>query len=160
MKRDQQEHDLHQQVRQLIALGGEISEAQRAQLRSHLDQCGSCRQYAEGLSGVVRALSSAPLAADARLVRATQMRVRFHAARLRRVRERMWFMAIACLGVGLSATLTIPYVWRLFEWIGAWAELPALVWEAGFVVFFVTPALVAGVTLAIRGTRFSSNGER
>ena len=160
MKRDAQERDLHRQARQLIALGDEVSEEQQSELRSHLDQCEACRQYAEGVSGVVRVLRSAPLAADQRLVRATQMRVRFHAARLRQTRERMWFMAIACLGVGLSATLTIPYVWRFFEWIGEWAELPALVWEAGFVVFFVTPALVAGVTLVIRGTRFSSNGER
>jgi len=160
MKRDERQPDLHEEVRRWIALGDEISDAQRAQLRSHVDQCEACRRYSEGVSGVVRALRSTTLAADARLVRATQMRVRFHAAHLRQARERMWIMAIACLGVGLSATLTIPYLWRLFEWIGESAELPTLVWQAGFAVFFITPALVVGITLAIRGTRFTSDGER
>ena len=160
MKRDAHEHDLHEEARQLIALGDEVAESQRDKLRSHLEQCDSCRQYAGAANGVVRALRSAPLAADARLVRATQMRVRFHAARLRTARERMWIMAVACLGVGLSATLTIPYVWRLFEWIGDWAELPTLVWQAGFVVFFITPALVAGVSLVVRSTRLTNEGER
>jgi len=160
MMGDAHERDLHKQARQLIAQGDEISGEQQSQLRSHLEQCEACRQYAKGASGLVHALRSAPLAADVRLVRATQMRVRFHAARLRRARERMWFMAVACLSVGLSATLTIPYLWRLFAWAGEWAELPPLVWQAGFLVFFVTPALVVGVTLAIRGTRFMSDGDR
>lgn len=152
--------DAHEEARSLIALGEEISEAQRAQLGLHLEGCESCRQYAEAASGVVRALRSAPLAADARLVRATQMRVRFHAARLRAARERMWIMAVACLGVGLSATLTVPYLWRLFEWIGETAGLPTLIWEAGFVVFFITPALVAGFSLVVRSARFTNEGDR
>ena len=152
--------DAHEEARELIAFGNEISEAQQTHLRSHFKQCESCRQYAEQVGGIVRILRSAPLAADARLVRATQMRVRFHAVRLREARQRMWLMAIACVGVGLSATVTIPYLWRLFEWIGESADLPALVWQAGFVVFFITPALVVAVLLAARSMRLTNEGER
>lgn len=160
MKSDAHRRDLHEEVRQLMALGPDLSEAQQGQLRSHLDECESCRQYATQVKGVVSALRSQPLAADARLVRATQMRVRFHAVRMREARQRVWMMAVACLAVGLSATVTVPYLWRFFEWMGDSAGLPTLVWQTGFVVFFITPALVAGISLVVRGTRFTNEGER
>ena len=67
----------HDEARELIALGEGVSDAQQAWLRAHLDECEACRHYAEAANGVVRALRSQPLAADSRLVRATQMRVRF-----------------------------------------------------------------------------------
>lgn len=109
---------------------------------------------------VIRSLRSLPLAADSRLVRATQMRVRFHASRLRETRERMWLVGMACLGVGLSATLTAPLLWRLFAWMGERAGVSSLVWQAGFVVFFIAPALVVSVLLLARGTHLANNGER
>jgi hypothetical protein len=100
------------------------------------------------------------LAADARLVRATQMRVRFHAGRLRETRERMWLVGMACLGVGLSATLTIPLLWRLFAWMGGRIGVSTLVWQASFMFFFVAPALVVSVLLVARGTHLTNNGEQ
>ena len=145
----------HDEARELIALGTAIDKdlpaGQQAWLRSHLEECEACRNYAEAANGVVRALRSQPLAADSRLVRATQMRVRFHAARLRETRERMWMVALACLGVGLSATLTVPFLWRLFAWIGERAGVSTLVWQAGFMFFFIAPALVVSVLLLARG---------
>jgi hypothetical protein len=117
-----------------------------------------CRDYAEGVNQIVRAMRSVPIAADARLVRATQMRVRFHAARLREARERMWLVGMACLGVGLTATLTLPLLWRLFAWVGEQAGVSTLVWQAGFVVFFMAPALVVSVLLLARGTQVKSDG--
>src|SRR6266567_7313302 len=106
----------HDEARELIALGEGLSDSEQAWLRAH--QCEACRHYAEAANGVVRTLRSLPLAADSRLVRATQMRVRFHASRLRETRERIWLVGMACLGVGLSATLTVPLLWRLFAWMG------------------------------------------
>ena len=150
----------HDEARELIALGDGLSDAQQASLRAHLDECEACRHYAEAANGVVRALRSLPLAADSRLVRATQMRVRFHAGRLRETRERLWLVGMACLGVGLSATLTVPILWRLFAWMGEWAGVSTVVWQAGFVFFFIAPALVAGLMLLGRGTHMTNNGER
>jgi predicted anti-sigma-YlaC factor YlaD len=151
--------DTHDEARKLIALGESLSDAQQVWLRSHLEGCEACRHYAEAVHGVVRTLRSMPLAADARLVRATQMRVRFHARRLRETRERMWLVAMACLGVGLSATLTIPLLWRLFAWMGEWAGVSTLVWQAGFVFFFFAPALVVSALLVARGTHLANDGE-
>lgn len=152
--------DAHDEARELIAQGEGVSDAQQERLRVHLDGCEACRQYAETANMVIRSLRSLPLAADSRLVRATQMRVRFHASRLRETRERMWLVGMACLGVGLSATLTAPLLWRLFAWMGERAGVSSLVWQAGFVVFFIAPALVVSVLLLARGTHLANNGER
>ena len=150
----------HAEARELIALGDGLSGAQQAWLRAHLDECEACRHYAEAANGVVRTLRSLPLAADSRLVRATQMRVRFHASRLREMRERLWLVGMACLGVGLSATLTVPLLWQLFAWMGEWAGVSTLVWQTGFMFFFIAPALVVSVLLLARGTHLTNNGEQ
>ena len=151
--------DAHDEARELIAVGESLSDTRQAWLRSHLDECEACRHYAEAAGRVVRALRSQPLAADSRLVRATQMRVRFHASRLRETRERLWLVGMACLGVGLSATLTVPFLWRIFAWIGERAGVSTLVWQTGFMFFFIAPALVVSVLLLARGTHLTSNGE-
>jgi anti-sigma factor RsiW len=150
----------HDEARELIALGEGLQDAQQAWLRAHLDECEACRHYGEEANGVVRALRSLPIAADSRLVHATQLRLRFHASRLREMRERMWLVGMACLGVGLSATLTLPFLWRLFAWMGERAGVSTLVWQTGFMFFFIAPALVVSVLLLARGTHFTNDGEQ
>ena len=150
----------HEEARGLIAMGGGLSPAQHTWLRFHLQECEACRNYVETAEEMVRALRSLPLAADSRLVRATQMRVRFHAGRLQETRQRLWLMSMACLGVGLSATLTAPLLWRLFAWLGHWAGVSTLVWQAGFIVFSVAPALAVSVLLLARGTHWTDDRER
>ena len=152
--------NVHDEARELIAVGNALPDTQQAWLRAHLDECEACRHYAEAANGVVRSLRSLPLAADARLVRATQMRVRFHASRLRETRERMWLVGMACLGVGLSATLTVPLLWRLFAWMGERAGVSTVVWQTSFMVFFIAPAQAVSVLLLSRGTHLTNNGEQ
>jgi predicted anti-sigma-YlaC factor YlaD len=150
----------HEEAQKLIVLGDGLSDTKQAWLRAHLQECAACRDYVQAVDGAVRSLRSQPLAAGPRLVRATQMRVRFHASRLRETRERLWLVGLACLGVGLSATLTVPLLWRLFAWIGEWAGVSNLVWQAGFVFVFVAPALGVSVLLLARGTHLTNNAER
>ena len=152
--------ETHDRARELIALGDGVADVDRAWLRAHLEECEACRRYAEAAQQAVRALRSLPLAADARLVRATQMRVRFHAARLRAARERMWLVGMACLAVGLSGAVTAPLVWRLFAWLGAQAGVSSPVWQAAFVFFCIVPALVVSVLLLARGTHLTNDAER
>lgn len=149
----------HDEARELIALGADLSAAQRSWLEAHLRDCPACHSYSEAAGRTISALRSLPLAADSRLVRATQMRVRFHANRLRETRERMWFVGVACLGVGLSAALTAPLLWRLFAWMGELAGVSTPIWQTGFVFFWIVPALVVGVVLLARGTHLT-NRER
>jgi predicted anti-sigma-YlaC factor YlaD len=152
--------DTHDEARQLIVLGDGLTDAQQTWLRAHLEECEACRDYAEAANGVVRSLRSLPMAADSRLVRTTQMRVRFHASRLREARERMWLVGMACLGVGLSATLTVPLLWRLFAWMGESAGVSRWVWQAGFAFCWIAPALVVSALLLARGTHLTDNGEK
>ncbi len=150
----------HEQARQLIVLAEGLSDMQRQFLQAHLADCADCRNYAAAAAQVVGALHSVPITADARLVRATQMRVRFHAQRLRHARQRMWFVGIACLGVGLSAAITAPLLWRLFAWMGDAAGVSSAIWQAGFMVFFFAPALLVSVLLLARGTVLENNRDR
>jgi len=153
--------DTHDKARELIALAdaNDLPGAQQAWLRAHLAECAACRDYADAAGRVIAALRSVPLAADARLVRATQMRVRFHANRLQETRERLWLVGVGCLGVGLSSTLTVPLLWRLFAWIGAWAGVSNWVWQTGFAFFWIAPALVVSAALLARGTHLAHNEE-
>jgi predicted anti-sigma-YlaC factor YlaD len=152
--------DAHDEARELITLADAVSNPQWSWLQAHLQECAGCRDYAEATGRVVAVLRSMPMAADSRLVRATQMRVRFHASRLRETRDRMWLVGMACLGVGLSAAFTAPFLWRLFAWMAERAGLSSPVWQAGFVFFYIAPALVVSVMLLGRGTHLTNNGER
>jgi predicted anti-sigma-YlaC factor YlaD len=142
----------HNEARELIALGEGLSDAQQLWLRAHLDECEACRHYAEGANGAVRALRSVPLAADSRLVRATQLRVRARAQELRRQQERRWVICICCAAVTLGTAFTSAVLWRGFAWMGQQAQLPAPVWQIGLMGFSLMPAMVAGILLLARGT--------
>ena len=142
----------HDEARELIALGEGFSDAQQAWLRSHLDQCEACRHYAEAANRAVRTLRSLPLAADSRLVRATQMRVRQRALELQRQQERLWVICVCCVAVTLGTAITTAVLWRGFAWMGQQARLPGPVWQIGLAALGLMPAIVAGILLLARGT--------
>ncbi|MGO9128068.1 MAG: hypothetical protein ACLP6G_24670 [Terriglobales bacterium] len=154
--------DLHQQAQEWIALNGVdglgLSDTQQSQLQTHLRECDSCREYADAATHVIRSLRSVPMAATPALARRTQARVRQHARLLRQQRERLWMVGIACAGIGFSASVTIPIMWRVFSWLGNWAGVSSPVWEAGFAAFVIAPALLVSVLLLARGTQLTDAG--
>jgi len=154
--------DVHQQTREWIASAGTdaLSDSQQSQLQAHLRECDPCREYAEATSQVIRSLRSVPMAATPALVRRTQARVRQHAQLLRQHKERLWMVGVACAGVGFSAAVTIPLMWRVFSWMGSWAGVSTPVWETGFGVFVIAPALLVSVLFLARGTRLTDSASR
>jgi predicted anti-sigma-YlaC factor YlaD len=154
--------DVHQQAQEWIALTGidGLSENQQSQLQAHLRECDSCREYAEAAARVIRSLRSVPMAATPALVRRTQARVRQHAQLLRQHKERLWMVGVACAGIGFSAAVTLPIMWRIFSWLGSWAGVSSPVWETGFGVFVVAPALLASVLFLARGTHLTDDANR
>jgi predicted anti-sigma-YlaC factor YlaD len=156
--------DVHQQAREWIALTGVeglgLSEAQHSQLQAHLRECNPCREYAEATTQVIRSLRSVPMAATPALVRRTQARVRQHAQLLRQHKERLWMVGIACAGIGFSAAVTIPIMWRIFSWLGSWAGVSSPVWETGFGIFVIAPALLVSLLLLARGTHVTDDAGR
>ena len=152
--------DAHERARKLIALVGpearsgadlRSSDAQssNAWLAAHVETCASCR------AETIRGLRGIPIAAERSLVSKTQMRVRRRALELQRHRERLWLVSISCTAVTLCALLSAAALWRGFEWLGARAQLAASVWQVGFLVFCVMPALVAGILLLARDTHLA-----
>ncbi len=149
----------HDETRKLIALGGDLSDAQQNWLRVHLQECRDCHDYAEATGRAVRAVRSQPLAADSSLVQMTQTRVRARALELRQQQEWIWLVGAACLLVGLSAAITTPLFWRLFAWMGEWAEVSRWVWQTGFAFLWIAPSLVVSALLLARGIHWTHNGE-
>jgi len=148
----------HQEIRRLIATSAEdLSEAQQALLRAHLQDCGSCRDYAAATAEIVRALRGIPVAADRRLVLNTQARVRARAFVLRQKQQWLTLAALACTFVSLSAAITTPLVWRAFQWMGTYAGLSRLLWQVGFAFYWVVPALLVSVLLLLRGTHLADS---
>ena len=154
--------DVHQQAREWITFAGTdaLSDSQQAQLQAHLRECDPCREYAEDTRQVIRSLRSVPMTAAPALVRRTQAQVRRHAELLRQNKERLWMVGVACAGIGFSAAVTIPIMWRLFSWIGSWAGVSSPVWETGFGVFVIAPALLVSALFAARGTRLTDGASR
>lgn len=152
--------DPHQQAREWIACGSQVlADSQQTWLHIHLDQCASCRDYAQAAEQFVRSLRSVPLAADRSLVRTTQMRVRAHAQQLQQKQERLWLVRMSCILVGLSAAITTPLLWRGFEWIGESAHVSSPVWQVGFMVFWISPALAVSLIFLARGIHLTdANG--
>jgi predicted anti-sigma-YlaC factor YlaD len=152
--------DTHQQAQELIACGEhDLSPSQQAWLRTHLDGCASCRDYGQAAQQFVRSLRSVPVVADLTLVRTTQMRVRLHSRQLLQKRERMWLVWMSCVLVGLSAVITTPILWQGFQWLGEWARVSSPVWQVGFMVFWISPALAASLIFLARGIHLTdTNG--
>jgi hypothetical protein len=150
--------DPHQQARELIACGGQgLADSQQTWLRTHLEGCVPCRDYARAAEQVIRSLRSVPVAADRALVRTTQMRVRFHARQLQQSQERMWVVGMSCVLVGLSAAITTPFLWRACQWLGEWAQVSSPVWQVGFIVFWISPALVTSLLFLARGIHLTDS---
>lgn len=151
-------NDAHERARQLIALADQNSDqSSNTWLATHLETCASCRTFAENAAETIHQLRAIPIAAGRSLVSTTQLRVRSRALELQRQRERIWLVAVSCTVVSFFALVSAAALWRGFEWMGARAQLAAPVWQVGFLVFCVMPALVAGILLLARGTHLADH---
>jgi predicted anti-sigma-YlaC factor YlaD len=152
-------NDAHEWARRLVALAGPeaLSGADQAWLAAHLETCASCRAFAENARETIHALRAIPIAAERSLVSTTQMRVRRRALELQRHQERLWLVSVSCTAVTLCALLSAVALWRGFEWLGARAQLVPSIWQVGFLVFCLTPALIVGVVLLARDTHLADH---
>jgi hypothetical protein len=152
-------NDAHERARRLVALAGPeaLSGPDQAWLAAHVETCASCRAFAESAAETIRGLRGIPIAAERSLVSTTQMRVRQRALELQRRRERVWMVSVSCTAVTLCALLSAVALWRGFEWLGTRAQLASSVWQFGFLVFCVLPALVAGILLLAKDTHLADH---
>ncbi len=159
-------NDAHERARRLIALAGPdtlsatnqlSTQSSNAWLAAHLETCASCRAFAENAAEMVRGLRAIPSAAERSLVSTTQLKVRRRALELQRHRERLWLVSISCAVVTLCALLSAVILWRGFEWLGTRAHLASSVWQVGFLVFCMMPALVVAILLLAKDRHLANH---
>ena len=146
--------DLHERARMLVALSGSdgLSPEEQGWLSSHLESCGSCRDFAESSRETIRAIRSVAVTASGSLVSATQKRVRQRAMELQRQQERLWVVWVCCIAVTLGTGFTTALLWGGLAWLGEQARLSNPLWQLGVMTLGLMPAIVAGLVLLARGT--------
>ena len=149
----------HERARLLIVLSGaeelsgpEFAPNEQSWLSAHLEFCSSCREFQENSRETIRSLRAIPISATGSLVSATQMRVRQRAQELQRQQEYFWVICTCVAAVTLTSAISAAALWHGFEWMGRQARLSAPAWESSFVVFYLMPAVLAGIVLLARGT--------
>jgi len=151
-------HNVHARAEQLMdawRVEG-ISAAEREWLDGHLEECARCRARAQANEGALQRLRSLSIRESPGLVEATQARVHLRARELNENQVRLRALWISC---GLSWILGVasaPLVWRAFEWAGHHAALPNVIWEAGFVLWWLWPAGAVAALLAWKRQRAGS----
>jgi hypothetical protein len=152
--------DVHARAKQLIdqhhveGLAGQ----EREWLEAHLQDCGDCAAVAQATEKALGALRTDVIPFPAGLASRTQFRVRLRAQQLEERAPRslaVWAIAGVSWALGIA---TAPYVWQLFAWAGERLHVPKLAWELGFGLWWLIPALIAGVILLMDSPRqkFSS----
>ena len=136
-----------------------LAEGERRWLDTHLAGCEACAEIAQATENALRAMRSALIEFPAGLASRTQFRVHLRAQQLREREPRslaVWTVAGLSWLLGIA---TAPYVWQLFAWAGERLRIPKLVWELGFGLWWLVPALVAGGILWFSNSAEKLGGE-
>jgi hypothetical protein len=135
----------HQRAKKLIAQQhAEILSAAESQwLNAHLAECDSCATELRQLNESLSALRTMHLDLPPNLASRTQFRVRMRAEELREkepARKFVWAIAAISWALGVA---TAPWVWHGIEWLGQTTGAPRLLLQAGFVLWWSVPPLIA-----------------
>ncbi len=154
-------HNVHARAEQLMdALRVEgISTADREWLDAHLEECELCRARAQADESALRQLKSLSMRVSPGLVKVTQARVHLRARELNEDQVRLRALWISCAISWILGVASAPLVWRAFEWLGHYATLPKLVWEAGFVLLWLVPAGAVAALAAWQSQRAASTDD-
>ena len=143
----------HERAERLIAQARveTISPEERAWLERHIEECSRCAGLSDATARALRSLRSVTVQVDPELVKRTQLMVRFRAHQLEGERAGMLPVWVSCAFSWILGIATAPLVWRGFEWIGHRIGVPNLVWQAGFVLWWLLPAFFAVAVASLAG---------
>ena len=141
--------DIHERARYLIAAARVegILATEQGWLDEHLEDCAACAQNAAETRRALEGLRWMAVSADPGMVRATRLQVRMRARELDENRSRsllLWASGVLTTVVGM---VTLPLLWNGFAWLGQKMSLPNGVWQFGFLVAWLLPALVVAPLL-------------
>jgi anti-sigma factor RsiW len=140
---------LHQRAERLITaqrVEG-ISADDRKWLHQHLESCPRCSRYADSIENTLRSLRSLSIRVDPALIKATRMAVQLRARELQERPSRMLSLWVFSALSWILGIVTAPPLWRAFEWVGRKAGVPDFMWQMGFVLWFILPALIVAAVL-------------
>lgn len=138
-------NDLHVRAQELIAQQQveSLSSDNERWLNAHLAECESCAAEQRQLRESLSALRSMHLDLPANLASRAQFRVRMRAEELREkepAKKFVWAIAAVSWALGVS---TAPWVWHGIEWLGQTTGAPRLLLQAGFVLWWSVPPMLA-----------------
>jgi len=153
--------DIHVRAQQLIAklhVEGASPEEQ-SRLAAHLSECEVCSSFEAQTAKALAAFRCMHVEVPQNLAARTQLRVRLRAEELP-VRDGssalLWSIAAVSWLLGLASA---PLVWRGFAWLGGEFRLPDLVWQAGVILWWLVPGLVAVGAVVMQKRRVEQAGE-
>ncbi len=138
-------NELHIRAQKLIAqqIIESVSPDDARWLNTHLAECESCAAEQRQLRDSLSALRTMHLDLPSNLASRTQFRVRMRAEELREkepAKKLIWAIAAVSWVLGLA---TAPLVWRGVEWLGQTTGAPKLILQAGFVLWWSVPPMIA-----------------
>ena len=137
--------DLHARAQKLIAQQHieSVSHDDERWLNTHLAECESCAAEQRQLRDSLSALRTMHLDLPSNLASRTQFRVRMRAEELREkepAKKLVWAIAAISWALGV---VTAPWVWHGVEWLGRETGAPKLILQAGFVLWWSVPPMIA-----------------
>lgn len=153
--------NLHNRAQQLFAqsLVEGLVPAEQAWLDAHLRECAVCAREAASTHELLQAVRRIPVVVPSDLAARTQMRVRLRAqgsVQSSGSNALLWVITGASWLLGIFSA---PLVWRGFAWVGTQLNLPKVVLELGFVLWWAIPALIAvAIVLHQRAVSSGSGG--
>ena len=154
--------DLHQRAQELLAqsLVEGISSTDQAWLDAHLGECTDCARQAALTGELLNALRRVPVTVPRDLAARTQLRVRLRTQQTAQASNGGVLLWIITAASWLLGILSAPFVWRLFAWAGSQLNVPKLVLEFGFVLWWTIPALVAVAAVLYQRELSGNDGGR
>jgi hypothetical protein len=138
-------NDLHTRAKELIAQEQveSLSSDNERWLNAHVAACESCAAEQLQLRESLSALRTMHLDLPPNLASRAQFRVRMRGEELREKEPAKKFVcAIAAVSWALGVS-TAPWVWRGIEWLGQETGAPKLLLQAGFVLWWSVPPMIA-----------------
>jgi hypothetical protein len=151
MKQEDAVRDMHERARRLIDVerieGLEAEE--RRWLETHLAACELCAEWAEAAGAALRMFRSVSIVPPPGLAATTKLRLREKATQLKQQRARNLALIAGCALSWIAGVASAPLVWKLCASLGAWLDLPKIVWQLAFVFWWFVPAAVAGLVIIL-----------
>jgi len=137
--------NVHNRAQKLFAqsLVEGLGAAEQSWLEQHLQECAECSRETANTQHLLQAFRNVPVAAPRDLAARTQMRVRLRAQETAEASTSSALLWVITAASWLLGVFSAPMIWRGFTRVGAQLNLPKLVLEFGFVLWWTIPALVA-----------------